>query len=490
MRSLLLALVALAVGASPASAAVIEFRVDTCSECDSGYGNSEDTVTIVVRALPGELNRISVRRSAGGILITDAGAPLSGRCRPVAGGGRVCRSDAVSADVSLGDLDDTLDTELSGSLDPGPGDDQVRGTGEFYALSGSPGTDLLDASAAQGATVSYAGHADGVTVRLNGLPDDGAAGEHDNVLGQVTVMIGGSGHDRLEAGPTSSGLFGGGGDDTLVGSPERDTIEGDKGDDELFGGGGTDFLSGGEGADVLGGGDGFDEVSYGGRAPLWLSIGDGANDGAAGESDDIREDIEALTGGSGDDVLIGDDDSNRLLAYGGHDILRGAGGADRLIGRGDGDELYPGPGSDKVEAGWLDRPRLADGEVDELDCDWSAPLLEADAFDQLETCAARVFARRLTRPRSGQRMTLTLRCSPFSPMPCRGRLWIHSKRGSRVSSRARFGPVTPGTRLRVTLRLRPRLRRGICLYATTVNRRTDGFESSSSTRTPIGCVSG
>jgi hypothetical protein len=85
-------------------------------------------------------------------------------------------------------------------------------------------------------------------------------------------------------------------------------------------------------------------------------------------------------------------------------------------------------------------------------------------------------------------VTLTLRCSPFSPMPCRGRLWIHGKRGSRVSSRARFGPVKPGTRLRVTLRLRPRLRRGICLYATTVNRRTDGFESSSSTRTPIGCL--
>ena len=39
-----------------------------------------------------------------------------------------------------------------------------------------------------------------------------------------------------------------------------------------------------------------------------LSIGDGANDGAAGENDDIREDVEALAGGSENDVLIGTPD--------------------------------------------------------------------------------------------------------------------------------------------------------------------------------------
>jgi hypothetical protein len=79
MRPLVLALVTLAVGASPASAAVIEFRVDTCDECDSGSGSAEDTLTSVVHALPGEQNAIKIRRSAGGILITDTGAPLSGR---------------------------------------------------------------------------------------------------------------------------------------------------------------------------------------------------------------------------------------------------------------------------------------------------------------------------------------------------------------------------------------------------------------------------
>ena len=83
---------------------------------------------------------------------------------------------------------------------------------------------MLDATGSTGASVSYADHTDAVTIRLNGLADDGAAGEGDNVLGPVTGITGGAGDDTLEAGPTASGLFGGGGADTLVGSPERDTV--------------------------------------------------------------------------------------------------------------------------------------------------------------------------------------------------------------------------------------------------------------------------
>ena len=101
----------------------------------------------------------------------------------------------------------------------------------------------------------------------------------------------------------------------LIGSPEGDTIVGEAGDDTLSGGGGNDNLRGDAGADDLSGGDGQDEASYAGAtAPLQLSIGDSANNGAAGEGDDIHDDIEALAGGSGNDVLIGNAGANRLIA--------------------------------------------------------------------------------------------------------------------------------------------------------------------------------
>ena len=60
MRAIGLALVALALSASPASAAVLEIRENPCG-CDGSSGD-EDTRTLIVRAAPGE----------------DAGAPLSG----------------------------------------------------------------------------------------------------------------------------------------------------------------------------------------------------------------------------------------------------------------------------------------------------------------------------------------------------------------------------------------------------------------------------
>ena len=118
------------------------------------------------------------------------------------GGGRFCRGRFDGVDVSLGDGDDSLTSGVGGTVDGGPGDDQIRTGGAFSTLSGGPGADLLDATASQGAAVTYADHTDGVTVRLNGVADDGAAGEGDNVLGPVTGITGGSGNDDLQAGPS------------------------------------------------------------------------------------------------------------------------------------------------------------------------------------------------------------------------------------------------------------------------------------------------
>jgi hypothetical protein len=471
MRPLGLALLALALSASPASAAVLEIDEQFCG-CDGSSGD-EDTRTLIVTGKPGERNVIAVEQLPRGVLVTDDGAPLAGACRPATSrAGRFCPGSFDGVEVTLGD-----------------GDDEVRVNGLFAMLSGGPGADLLDATGSDGAAVTYADHADGVTVRLNGIADDGAAGEGDNVLGPVTGITGGSGNDQLEAGPHASGLFGAAGDDVLVGSAEGDTIDGGEGSDSLSAGGGDDHLTGGTGSDELAGGDGFDEASYAGATePLQLSIGDGPNDGAAGENDDIHADIEALAGGARDDVLTGTAGPNRLIAYGGEDVLRGGAGPDELIGWDDGDELDAGPGPDRVQAGAEDRPLLKDGEVDVLSCRKHAPAIEADGADVLRSCAPAVVASRRGRLRAGTPATLVLRCPRDSIVPCQGNVWVSRLNGTRVSRKVRYGPLQPGKRTRVRLRLGRRMPVGACLLAMTPTRRDDGLRTLTIGTSSLGCL--
>jgi Ca2+-binding RTX toxin-like protein len=496
MRSLGLAVLVLGFTASPAGAAVIEFEDRSSPE------DNEPTIAIVVRAAPGETNSITVRSAAGGVMIEDTGAPLTGECRP-SDSGRFCPGRHFGVvDVFLGDADDGLEHSFCGAVDAGAGDDEIRVTSGFFSLVGGPGADLLDATGATSANVSYEDHSAGVSVRLNGLADDGAPGEGDNVIGPVSGIGGGQGDDYLEAGPTPSGLFGAEGNDILVGSPQRDSLSGGPGDDQLLAGAGSDSLAGDAGADVLSGGDGLDEVTYGGSAPLRLSIGDGPGDGAAGEGDDIRGDVEGLTGGLGDDVLIGDAHANRLIGFGGEDVLRGGGGGDELIGWGDGDELDGGPGADSVSTrprrlGGLDRALLVDGEADTLACDGAAPFIEADGVDRLDECAPAVVVHRHGRMRTHRRVTLFARCPVSTAVPCRGRLWIHLRGtrrhpqgGRRVSRVIRFGPIPEGGRARLRILVRGRLPRKGCVYASAVTRRDNGLDTSTAALSVLRCLPG
>ena len=487
MRPFALALLALALSASPARAAVIEIEDHFCG-CDGSSGET-DTRGIVVTAAPGEVNVITVRRVPRGIVIEDSGAPLTGRCRPMSTGGRFCRGEYDGVDVQLGDGDDRLEhSTAGGAIGGGPGDDDIRVTTAHYALTGGPGADRMDATGALDASVSYADRTEAVTVRLNGLADDGEAGEGDNVIGAVTNLTGGAGSDVLEAGAAGSGLFGGDGADRLVGSPERDTLSGGAGDDELIAGDGDDFLSGEGGADVFRGGPGIDEVSYNGaQDPLRLTIGGGADDGTAGEGDDIGDDVENLTGGDGDDLLVGSDGPNRLYGGFGLDVLRGLGGPDRLIGWGDGDELDAGAGRDVLEAGARDRPLLRDGERDRLNCRSHAPRIEADVLDRLRTCAPAVDVVRKGRVRAGSPLPLVVSCPGDSAVPCRGRLWLSLLGGRRVSRILSFGPIEPGRRSRMSIGVRVVPRAGRCLYATAVARRRGRPGSWTTTRNVLFC---
>jgi RTX calcium-binding nonapeptide repeat (4 copies) len=477
MRAIGLAIVALALFVPSASAATIEIHEIFCG-CDGSSGD-EDSRDLIVTAAPGELNRISVHKEPGGVVVEDLGAPLTGACEPASPGRRFCRDQYTGIVLNLGDGDDELNLrDLHGSVDAGSGDDDIVVAGPPSRLLGGPGADLLDARLAPGSGISYRDHTAGVTVGLNGLADDGSAGEGDNVLGSLGSIEGGSGDDTLESGADAASLAGGAGNDTLVGSPEGESLLGQEGDDNISAGGGNDSLGGGEGADRLAGGPGHDEASYAGSVqPLRLSIGDGPGDGAAGENDDILADVEDLIGGPRADVMIGTGEANRLVGLGGADRMFGGDGADRLEGAGDGDRLDAGPGADSVIAGARDRLLLDDGERDRTDCRSSAPRIDADSLDTFKSCAPRVSLTRHRRPRSSRSVQVSLRCPTPSAVPCRGQFRIRLYRGRVISRTVHFGPIRPGRRVVLTVPLLRRVSWDTVLVAFGVSVRHDNVRS-------------
>jgi hypothetical protein len=151
---------------------------------------------------------------------------------------------------------------------------------------------------------------------------------------------------------------GGTGNDLLVGGVSGDQLDGGPGQDVLHGGGGTDMLldPGAPEGDVMDGGAGDDSVSYQGRAAavtVDLTAGRG---GERGERDSLRS-IESVLGGSGDDMLSGNDRDNSLDGRGGRDRLSGLAGNDSFwngsgpieCGSGGADTIYEPSGRDFLE---------------------------------------------------------------------------------------------------------------------------------------------
>jgi Ca2+-binding RTX toxin-like protein len=184
--------------------------------------------------------------------------------------------------VDGGSGDDTLTGEdgndvLTGgagndSVDAGTGNDAIAGGDGNDALEGGSGNDLLDGgggadalSGGEGAdTASYASAAAGVRVTLNAKPDDGAAGEGDNV--------------------DTENVIGSNGGDTLVGNAGANVLAGGAGDDRVVGGKGQDTLDGGLGDDLI--------ASLDGAADR-VVCGDGA-DGSVSDRRDVRSDCEQI----------------------------------------------------------------------------------------------------------------------------------------------------------------------------------------------------
>ena len=168
---------------------------------------------------------------------------------------------------------------------------------------------------------------------------------HDRVYGEDwdDHLYGGSGNDHLEGGHGRDHLFGGADDDALQGGEDHDHLHGDDGDD---------FLQGGDGHDHLYGGSGMDTADYSDHsAPVGVVLREARETQLRvdGQVEDTLVNIENVTGGSGDDRLVGDNAANVLIGRSGDDRLYGRGGDDILTGGHGTDYLDGGAGTDTVD---------------------------------------------------------------------------------------------------------------------------------------------
>jgi len=303
-----------------------------------------DGATLRYEAAPGESNRLSVASENGTLTVTDLGANVSAGagCTSVSATVAACPAAGVAAmSVALGDMDDAATvarTSIPTTFDDGPGNDVETGGGAVDTFVSGAGSDTFRGGAGQD-IVDYSDRTAPVTVTLDGVANDGEAGEKDNVNSDVDVIVGGAGADTLTGSSSANDLYGGPGDDTLNGGGGNDRLFGQDGRDTLDGGSGNDTLDGGAGADTICGGSGSDVADYSSRSsPVNLSLDGRPDDGEAGEGDNIAADVETLRGGAGPDTLTGDANSNTLDGGPGNDTLDGGPGADTLIG-GDGQDL-------------------------------------------------------------------------------------------------------------------------------------------------------
>jgi Ca2+-binding RTX toxin-like protein len=245
------------------------------------------------------------------------------------------------------------------------------GNNTFNFEDGAEFNGTIDGGDGLANTLDYSAYTDGITVDLRPQDNEelgkatGTEGVRNihNVVGgsgndEITgdsndnEMRGGLGEDTLSGMDGDDLLHGNEGDDALQGGAGDDTLEGDAGKDILEGGAGDDTLIGGTGDDTLKGDAGSDTASYAGsNSGVTVNLNQSAAQPISGGEIDTLENIENLTGSSGDDVLIGNDEDNILEGGAGNDKLYGRKGDDTLLGGLGNDTLSGGDGNDTASYG-------------------------------------------------------------------------------------------------------------------------------------------
>jgi Ca2+-binding RTX toxin-like protein len=295
--------------------------------------------------------------------------------------------DSAPNDGGAGESDNVADDveRLVGSqaedlLVGGPAGDVIDGARGADTIRGGGGSDTLDGGTedAEGDDVSGG---DGDDQIRGNAGDDALAGEGGNDLveggGGADRALGGEDADSVTGGPGIDDIDGGPGDDVLdgssvgpVGIDEADTVTGGPGDDSLEGGDGDDTMAGGTGVDTMSGEAGRDTVEYAGAtAAVAVTLNNRADDGQRGERDNVRTDVENVSGGGVDDTFTGSAGVNTLDGSSGEDFVDGRRGRDELEG-----------------GGSVDVVRARDGRADVVDCGPSTDFAIVDRRDRVRRC--------------------------------------------------------------------------------------------------------
>jgi Ca2+-binding RTX toxin-like protein len=176
---------------------------------------------------------------------SDRGAALTVTLDGQPGDGEAGENDNDAADIEIlkggGGADSLSGSEAGNTIEGNGGNDSLSGLGGADRLAGGDGDDVLAGGAGpdtlEGGNgsdrVTYEGSAVPVRVTMDAQPDDGAAGENDNVQADVENATGGNAND------------------ILIGNLAANVLQGGPGNDRLFGGAGTDTLDGGDGDDAI-----------------------------------------------------------------------------------------------------------------------------------------------------------------------------------------------------------------------------------------------
>jgi hypothetical protein len=302
------------------------------------------------------------------------------------------------------------------------------------------------------------------------------------------TLIGGRLNDTLDGGQGADEINGQAGDDTLVDRSGRDVVNGSTGNDLFETGtfttsGPLEGASNGLFADVLDGGSGIDTVRYGNRDErINVGLDGAANDGEAGEGDNVRA-IENVVAAGGNDTLVGSDAANQLEGQGGNDSITGGNGADTLVG---------GSGSDFIVArdnGTRDVVRCGD-DFDEVVADLEdnvelsflvlQPRTGGPACDRVERFAVddgppAEVVNRSARIAADRSLRVTLACPRRARVTCRGKIrLLEAVRGGRELASARYvarrGRRSAPVRLVLTAQEARRVRaRGVAATVTREN---------------------
>lgn len=196
----------------------------------------------------------------------------------------------------------------------GRGDDGFSGSAAANVFRGGSGYDIFDGGG--GADSLYGGdgldevifsdRTEDLHLSLDGVANDGAAGEAGYLESDIETIRGGQGDDVITGNDVQNVIYGSIGDDTIFAAAGNDVVFGDGGLDYIEGGKGNDRLMGQSDRvqdaivlplqnDTLYGNDGDDWLYDVGHDVDLLSGGRG-NDTAGGNRDDVLQSIEKALG--------------------------------------------------------------------------------------------------------------------------------------------------------------------------------------------------